>query len=530
MVNPQGIASSDATLLTGFGRFTLLRRNGEHTPLPDFEQLLSRSTHSYYSFEEEKLLFVNVESDYARTVPLIEASLAYSKSKNVYLLDISRYQDRNFFEKLNLMAYDMFRGGRILRKCKKYLVSEGISTIELKPSPITKPLADFSQREELCLKLSIRNQNIGEIPSVNLAQNRFDERKEFFLKLSNEIKLVLAQYSIDRIFIWNGRFELSTVVALAAESCGVKVTKVEWGSEINNSFEIFREPPRNRSDAWARAHQFQREIRAGIRDCDDLIELNEYVRNWRINRFTERFKNANIFEELTTKRFVVFFTSSFWEAATYGKYVSEVDIEEIQAVKNLIRVAADLKLFVIIRVHPNPWSSSYEAFETSLWKEFLSQENHNDFMIIDANSTIDSYQLAEEAEAIFTVWSTIGFEAISKEIPTFLLCDVKWESTQLSNRIISDEGSFRDFLQSPKQLCLEQFRYIILYKQNYGFRFNHFFKNDKGDIFLNSQFLMRENESFGAVFKVLSFIKARVRKLYKYLLKYKFSSQEDTTP
>lgn len=480
----------------------------------------SDSCQNYYDFEEENLLFVNVESDFSRIAPLIEAALYYSQNHKVYFLDISRSHIEGIFPRINKLTYDFFRGGNLVTECRKYLVSRNINIIELETFSLAGSNKGFTFQEELSLKLAIRNQNIDSITNCADAQDMFEKKRNRYLTLKRNLEAIFPKYSIQRLFVWNGRFEMSTVVAIAGESQNVRVTKVEWGSLINNSLEIFREPPRNRYDAWNRAHQFQRELKNGIRSLPEHDDLNLFVNDWKVNRFTSRFNNESQLFDLELKQYVVFYTSSFWESATYGQYVYEVDQNEIESAKVIIDVANEFGLLVVIRVHPNPWSPNYEQFESSLWQNALLECHTNNFILVEASSNFDSYVLAEKSLAVFTVASTIGYECIARGIPTFFISDSAWESRMQSNKYTYDRDKIRNFLKSPNVISLEPFRYLLLYKKHYGFRFNFLSKTHEGKVFFSNTFLMNEKDEYGILFALLSKVKHRLLERFRFLTKY----------
>jgi hypothetical protein len=475
--------------------------------LPQLDLGLIRDKKSYYSFGERKLLFVNVESDFARIAPLIEAALAYGETHEVFFLDLSKHFARGIFQRINSFAYDCFRGGNLIQRIQKYLTQFDINVIRLEREEFSTASEGLLPHEELSLKLAIRNQNIDQVVSIASAQKYFDKVRNPYAELKLNLENTLSKFGIDRVFVWNGRFELSTVVALAAQKQSCPVTKIEWGSRIDESFEVFREPPRNRCDAWARANQFQIEVESGGRILDHEANLNDLVNGWRSNRFTSRFREYPLSKDLMEKGYIVFFTSSFWESATYGKYVSEIDRDEVNAVTRLIGIARDLGFAVVVRVHPNPWSPAYEAYESALWKSELASCPEGSFSIIDAGSEIDSYDLAVKARCVFTVWSTIGFECLSRNIPTFFVADFLWESYQNSQRLITDSDVIAEFIESPQVLSLEKFRYFLLYKRNYGFRFRYLVKLEDERIYFLGKAVAKERENLGIVFGGLSKIK-----------------------
>jgi len=447
---------------------------------------------------------VNVESDFARIAPLVEAALHYSQNHKVFFLDVSKSQIRGILPSMNQLALNCFRGGNLVKRIRKYLVSRNVHVIKFKKSLLPDSYQELTSQEELSLKLAIRNQNIDKITNTYDAQDYFEKKKDYYLNLKLNLDRILAEYSIQRLFVWNGRFEMSTVVAISGESQNVKVTKVEWGSQIDNSLEIFREPPRNRFDAWSRAHQFQKEIEDGVRSLPKHDDLALFVSEMKVNRFTSRFNDEELIQDLETQRYVVFYTSSFWESATYGQYVSEIDQDEIESVKAIIEVANEFGLLVVIRIHPNPWSLNYEQFESALWKKSLLGCKSKNYIVIDANSSLDSYVLAEKSLAIFTVWSTIGYECLARGVPTFFVSDYYWESCKASHKYDYDQDKLRRFFGHPHAMSLEPFRFLLLYKKYYGFRFNYLSKTSNGSIFFRNSFLMKEKNEFGIFFVLLS--------------------------
>jgi hypothetical protein len=151
------------------------------------------------------------------------------------------------------------------------------------------------------MSLSLRNQDIGNIVSTSQAKKRLEENYDFYRIQISKLSHILDQFDIDRLFVWNGRFELSTLVAIAGQRKECEITKVEWGSEINHSFEIFRKPPRNRHDVWARSRHFKREIENGTRLISNTASIENIIGEWKINRFSSRFLSLDTVDNFNEK-------------------------------------------------------------------------------------------------------------------------------------------------------------------------------------------------------------------------------------
>jgi hypothetical protein len=472
--------------------------------LPYFSSNCVTSDESYYSFDEKRLLFVNVERDFARITPLIEAAIAYSQNYRVYFLDFSQVRLDKITSRLNVKFYDFFRGGNFINRIVGTLNESGIRVLKFPDKVQNEANAELTEHEVFCMSLAIRNQEIGDIVSTSQAKKRLEENYDFYRIQISKLSHILDQFDIDRLFVWNGRFELSTLVAIAGERKECEITKVEWGSEINHSFEIFRKPPRNRHDVWARSRHFKREIENGTRLISNTASIENIIGEWKINRFSSRFLSLDTFDNFNENPYVVFYTSSFWEASTYGKNVQEQDSRELQCVINLCRVAISKGYKVYIRVHPNPWSSKYEKYETEIWTSALKHFSENDVRIIAADSEVNSYEIANSSRAVFTIWSSIGFETLSNKIPTYFFADYIYESEHSNDLLRDDVKSIEDFLVNLQSPSLDFFRFIVLYRQNYGYRFKYFSKSEDGKIFFRGRYLLQERENLGPIFRILS--------------------------
>ena len=483
--------------------------------LPSLSEVLVTNAGCYYKFPGERLLFVNVESDFERIVPLLEAAIAYSSTNEVCLLDISRVHLTNFAEKLNIAIYDFFRGGNLLKSSLPILREFGINVIKINPLKFSQDSLGLSTEEQYSLKLAIRNENLNELVNTDLTTTAYKDKSSFLASIIQNLTHLITTNEFDRVFVWNGRFVLSTSVALASYRANCKVTKVEWGSKIDKSLEIFREPPRARFDTWQRVNEFRERVESGIQKVVTVTNLTEFLSSWRINRWTSNFvKSFEISEirQIPFENFVTFFTSSFYELPTYGSNVWEINLEEITAVNRLIRVAAQRKLGVVVRVHPNPWTPNYENYESNLWINFLADQSENNVVVLAGSSPVDSYQLAHASKAIFTVNSTIGFECLAEGIPTFFFADSEWESKFDSNRTIDDDRDLCSFLDTPYLIDVEKFRYYLMYRVCYGFNFKHFEKDITGQIYFNKKRLIKQKSDLGSTFIVLSSLKRMILK------------------
>lgn len=486
--------------------------------LPIISKVLSLDSGSYYKFPGEKLLFVNVESDFERIAPLLEAAIAYSMTNEVHFLDISRVKLTTFAEKLNVAIYDFFRGGNFVASSISILRDFGINVIELDSLKLPKDSIELSTAEQYSLKLAIRNESLNELVNTDLTSVAYSEKSSFLEWLVQSLAHLFTTSGFDRVFVWNGRFVLSTSVALASNRASCKITKVEWGSKINKSVEIFREPPRARFDTWNRVNEFRDRIKSGIQKEVEITDFNEFLSNWRTNRFTSNFVEDSVVEKIPFRNFVTFFTSSFYESPTYGSNVWEIDFEEMETVSHLIKVASQRKLGVVVRVHPNPWSPNYESYESNLWIKFLAEHPKTSVLVLVGSSPVDSYELARASKAVFTLNSTLGFECLAEGIPTFFFADSEWEAEGHSNRTILDLREIESFLDSLYLIDIEKFRYFLMYRKTYGFDFEYFRKDSTGQIYFKERRLLLQKNELGRIFQVLSSIK---RIFLKFMLQIK---------
>lgn len=251
------------------------------------------------------------------------------------------------------------------------------------------------------------------------------------LALQNIVEKVLEKYdsSVTSVYVFNGR-EISDSPVISVARKFNYATRVIERASSSDRFEVYFESPHTNNEWWRKIQQFQK-----ILQISDLEVNNELVRKYVAQRMggydpfenrkwkhflTDKISNVSVLED----PFICFFSVSTGEYSPIPEFDSIGGYEnQFKALDDLLDIASRLGFKIVIRRHPNSLGKDGIDREDLLWKIY---ESHKNVIYFSPRSKIDSYELARKSLACFTWRSTIGFDTLAWNIPTFAMGPAKW--------------------------------------------------------------------------------------------------------
>ena len=480
------------------------------------EQILNSS--SYYDFPEERLLFVNLERDFGRVAPLAEAAVSYSARNKCYFLNFHLSSDLGEYFRDRVVNF--LQGKIISNKVTDYLRLFDIKCLSTGKLKKKKTRLTLTENEIQYLFQAKKNEMQQSQLDLNFLTDWLKSKEFSFSFAIEELISIIENHKIDRLFVWNGRFVLSTLVKIASSRAKKHLSCIEFGSEINQSFEVFRSRPTDHSDLRARVNAREHSSEARLVKQWSERQIIEWVLSRKENEFTSKFTEASKIE--FDFPFITLFLTSLWEMDVERTSFSQGSVSQEQAVILLSEISRELQLKLVLRVHPNPSMPNYEIFETEYWRKFVEDSHLCNCVIVPANSTLSSYLLADHSKYNFVYASFIGLELIFRKIPTFFFAMMPWDKSSDVRDMHYFDHAIRSFLKKPLVIEKSETYPFIRYLLEFGFSFKYMRKDKQGYIYFGDRILCRERNTSSFIVKLsLKLFKllqlGRIRKILSHL-------------
>jgi len=251
------------------------------------------------------------------------------------------------------------------------------------------------------------------------------------LLLQKKIRSVLAKFSPfnSSVYVFNGREISDSPVLLEAKRLGY-ATRISERAASSDKFEIYLQSPHTNQEWWDKILIFERHIK------EHKIEVNmaastDYTLN-KMNGYDpfESRKWAHLMSNKVTEvrssgeEYVCYFSVSTGEYSPFPEFESLGGYkDQFTALQDLTEICENLGIKLVIRRHPNSLGMDGVDREKILWKPYLKSKNVEYY---SPRSRLSSYELARSSKACFTWRSTIGFDTLAWNIPTFALGPAKW--------------------------------------------------------------------------------------------------------
>lgn len=254
-------------------------------------------------------------------------------------------------------------------------------------------------------------------PSIELHIDTLNRKISAYKKTYTEVSSLIKIKKINKIYTFNGRFLHEKAVWDAATYWGISCffhEKFEpnWG----NRYWIFK---KGVHDSAERAAVINDYWESQSMSTEEKIKIGEKWLKHRQNKKSQSYTKLQTRGSSITGsgRFVLFLHSSDDELISSGLGFSDFWGRQEQAIlklNNYFQEKSELRL--VIRVHPNLLTRSIN--EKNRWQNTFNLLNA---LVIPPESSLDTYQLITESEAVLSFGSTAGIEASLLRKPSLLL-------------------------------------------------------------------------------------------------------------
>jgi len=266
-----------------------------------------------------------------------------------------------------------------------------------------------------------------------------------------QAKYTLSQNSTNLVVVCNGRLPNSAGAAQAAKDLKLKTVFLERGG-TPGMLNVFDDSP----------HSFESRYRSCLELWDDNeneSELREIIAKTYIElrgnfdpiagkSWTDK---MNVKFDLGllpkgTNKLCTFYTSTELEFAVYKDSENDIDFKNQREAFDALRKLLPKNWCIVIRRHPTGNKKARKDPEKDLWLNVNKNENT---VVIDADSPIDSYDLAQKSDLVAHFNSSIGPEIIyMQKVPVLTLGPTYWESSGF-DRTVNFENLLHKLKSEP---------------------------------------------------------------------------------
>lgn len=300
-------------------------------------------------------------------------------------------------------------------------------------------------------------------PIFELHNEALQRKIAAYKKTYIEVSSLINIKKINRIYTFNGRFLHEKAVWDAAADWGIpcffhEKFEPNWG----NRYWIFK---KGVHDSVERAAVINNHWDSQSIDTEEKIEAGKRWLEQRQSRKSQNYTKLQTRGSSITgsERFVLFLHSSDDELIASGLGFSEFWGRQEQAILKLndyFQEKSALKL--VIRVHPNLLTRSQN--EQIRWLNTFKRLNA---LVIPPESSLDTYQLIIDSEAVLSFGSTAGIEASLLRKPSLLLGPALHQDLGATISVQS-ELVLTKILEDVKNQTLDISK-VILQAQKYAF-------------------------------------------------------------
>lgn len=247
------------------------------------------------------------------------------------------------------------------------------------------------------------------------------------MRVLSKVEALIKNLLLDKIVVYNGREPVNSTIILVANKYNIPVEILERGSS-HSKYQTFAISPHYHPEWWDLIRNFQ--VQLSDRDQEKFIStfiddklngVDKYFdQEWNSSR-----QNTQYDELFTDSDYMVYFTSSSTEYSPFESYNSILGYQDqFCAVEDLALSCQRLNKILIIKRHPRSIGVDGIDREHIRWNEILKKYKSVNYLAPDV--PVNSYKLANNAQAIYVWKSSIGFETMAMGIPTYALGPAKW--------------------------------------------------------------------------------------------------------
>lgn len=249
---------------------------------------------------------------------------------------------------------------------------------------------------------------------------------QLFYSYHSTLKYLNSKDYFTEGFVCGGRDSTSAGIIAAFRRKRIPVRIIET-TGIPTRWMTYQVSPHYAPEFWSYLSQFGK------------IQLTDEVSNWwkerlrGVDHYSQRDwgltrDSGLISNSLKELEFVTFFTTSDFEIPIFPEfdYIESEFQDQYEALNNLINVAKEFDLFVVVRRHPNSLDLMGNDRESNKWREISRLPN---VVYIPPSDRTDSIELLRRSKAVFTFKSSIGVEALWLNKPAYAMGSAKWAYT-----------------------------------------------------------------------------------------------------
>ena len=234
---------------------------------------------------------------------------------------------------------------------------------------------------------------------------------------------------VEKVIVFNGREPLEATCIRIADKYCLPTQIIEKGSD-NSRFQVFRNSPHFHPDWW--------ELINSCNANQKLSELSMQAESYLEAKlkgidpyFGDRWMdktNQNVeVDEFIDSNTVVYFTSSSTEFSPFSRFNYEVGYRnQYEAVESLANECLRTKNKLIIRRHPNSVGFDRVDREKPDWQRIVSKFPSNQIRYVGPFESFATYENVKKCRMVFVWKSSIGFETLALNKPTFAMASAKW--------------------------------------------------------------------------------------------------------
>jgi len=260
---------------------------------------------------------------------------------------------------------------------------------------------------------------------LHALQKRVKSDIEMAISLYNQGTKILQMYSINRVFVWNGRRPSDGPLLYAARDLGLEYYSYISGVKKGTYYFV---PALKIHDIDAQKLLVDRSSNNCNKDCRATIKIaaNEFYRRQR--RGSLQYLGYESFHQSHQKSFeassdgrpiLSIFTSSYWEYFAMPDYLSPIYKNHYDGLKQIVQ-DLDLsdKWSVYVRWHPNLINCG--PYERRFIDEVIASTSEAARHYLPED-LVNSYDIVMASDVVLTFGSTIGIEAAYYGKPSILL-------------------------------------------------------------------------------------------------------------
>lgn len=244
-----------------------------------------------------------------------------------------------------------------------------------------------------------------------------------------DVFLQKLYFSVDEIVVFNGREPLESTCIKIADKYGLRTKIIEKGSN-NSRFQVFQNSPHFHPDWWELINPKDTKQRlpklspqAEVYLKNKLEGIDPYFGDrW----MDDSDRNIGV-DEFIDSNTVLFFTSSSTEFSPFNRFNYDVGYKnQFKAVEALANQCIKKGYKLIIRRHPNSIGLDHTDREKPFWDEVVSKFPKEEVKYVGPFEGFATYENVKRSRMVFVWKSSIGFETLALNKPTFALASAKW--------------------------------------------------------------------------------------------------------